>query len=336
MSTNGINDIDSLKRHLQWALKLELSTIPPYLCALYSLQDGSNATIARLIRSVVMEEMLHMALVANLLNAIGGTPRLDAAEYVPGYPTFLPHSDDTFEVHLRPFGPEAIDTFLKIERPAKAGAPAEPDKFHTIGQFYQALKAAFKALDSPRLFVKGRDHYQVTGEQWYYGGGGTPIRVHDLSSARLAIDEIAHQGEGLSHSIFDGDREFGQVDELAHYFRFNEIRLERRYRVGDTPSNGPSGPELPVDWSAVYPMRVDPSAAQYKLEPQIHRVLADFNRSYTGMLLMLHRAFNGSPHLLIEAVPLMYDLKYKAQELMRIPTGDADGSTVGPSFEFAE
>jgi hypothetical protein len=33
-------------------------------------------------------------------------------------------------------------------------------------------------------------------------------------------------------------------------------------------------------------------------------------------------------------VPMMYDLKYRAQELMAVPSGHADGTTVGPSFEY--
>src|SRR5690606_14644850 len=37
-----ITTVASLRTHLQWALELEHSTIPPYLCALYSIPDGSN------------------------------------------------------------------------------------------------------------------------------------------------------------------------------------------------------------------------------------------------------------------------------------------------------
>ena len=69
-----IKTLDSLRSHLQTALEVELSTVPPYLCALYSIKPGANPESSRLIRSVVMEEMLHMTLVANLLNAVGGKP----------------------------------------------------------------------------------------------------------------------------------------------------------------------------------------------------------------------------------------------------------------------
>ena len=175
----------------------------------------------------------------------------------------------------------------------------------------------------------------TTGASFYYGGGGEPIEVVDLASARHAIEEIAEQGEGLDHTIFDGDNQFGQVDELAHYFRFYEIRSGRRFAATDVPKHGPTGPELPVDWSAHYPMAPNPKASDYADQPEIHQLMVGFNRKYTSLLRALDTAFNGTPSALLDAVPLMYDLKYRAQALMAIPTGRKDGTTVGPSFEFA-
>ncbi|MBI4473414.1 MAG: hypothetical protein HY646_12155, partial [Acidobacteria bacterium] len=70
-----IDSIASLRRHLQIAIELEAATIPPYLCALYSTPDGQNRHASGIIRSVVVEEMLHIALAANVLNAIGGHPQ---------------------------------------------------------------------------------------------------------------------------------------------------------------------------------------------------------------------------------------------------------------------
>jgi hypothetical protein len=93
---------------------LEHSTIPPYLCALYSIEPGRNAEATEVVSGVLIEEMLHMTLAANVLNAVGGRPRLDIPQMLPGYPRPLPHSDHSFEISLFRFSPEAIDTFLKI------------------------------------------------------------------------------------------------------------------------------------------------------------------------------------------------------------------------------
>ena len=73
----AIDSLEALRRHLQWALELEHSTIPPYLCALYSIREDANPAAAELVRSVFMEEMLHMTLVANVLNAVGGAHAAD-------------------------------------------------------------------------------------------------------------------------------------------------------------------------------------------------------------------------------------------------------------------
>ena len=38
--------LDDLKENLQTAMELEHSTIPPYLCALYSIKEGKNLMAA--------------------------------------------------------------------------------------------------------------------------------------------------------------------------------------------------------------------------------------------------------------------------------------------------
>src|SRR5947209_5038914 len=69
-----------LKTSLQAAVELEISTLPPYLCAMWSIKNqgvGSPAdSVYRLIDSVVRQEMTHMGLACNLLTAIGGSPRI--------------------------------------------------------------------------------------------------------------------------------------------------------------------------------------------------------------------------------------------------------------------
>ncbi|MFL5997188.1 MAG: ferritin-like domain-containing protein, partial [Streptomyces sp.] len=75
-----IETLDSLREHLQWAIELEHATLPPYLCALYSLDPSRNPDAAEAVGGVFVEEMIHLALAANLLNAVGGPPRLDAPQ----------------------------------------------------------------------------------------------------------------------------------------------------------------------------------------------------------------------------------------------------------------
>ena len=41
-SFTQITTLESLHEHLQWAIELDHSTLPPYLCALYSLDAARN------------------------------------------------------------------------------------------------------------------------------------------------------------------------------------------------------------------------------------------------------------------------------------------------------
>ena len=328
-----ITDLKSLQDHLQEALEIEHATIPPYLCALYSIPEGTNREAASVIRSVVMEEMLHMILVANVMNAVGRKPVLATPGFIKPYPGPLPHSDDSFSVELLPFSERALNIFLKIERPAKAGAPPQPDRFHTIGQFYEAIEEALTRLTDklgPSKVFTGVEADQVPPGRWYYGGGGKVVPVIDLESALRALKEVTDEGEGLDHTIWDGDK----TQELAHYFRFAELRAQRCFLPEDTEKSGPSGPDLPVDFDAVAPMRPNPRSDDYRAHPAIYRQMIKGNRIYTRLLRQLQAAFTGTPDALRDAVPIMYEFRYQAEALMRIPSPLSPGTTVGPSFEF--
>lgn len=261
----------SLYAHLQAALAVELFTIPPYLCALWSLEDGSNPEAHEVIRSVVMEEMLHMTLVANLMNAIKAPDfdrirvhsRKDPKIMYP-YPHKLPQSNpkDHRLINLEKFSPDAIDAFMEIENPREPGAPPEDGKFDTIGQFYEAVAEGFIYLAGPpdkngkpknedKLFVGNKEH-QIPPKQ-YYGSGGFVFSIWNLEYALKAIHEISEQGEGyipeskrtkdgeavavhdLGGAIWDGDDHFGQAPQPAHFYRFQEIKMGQKYKKGDIP-----------------------------------------------------------------------------------------------------
>ena len=59
-----------LEEQLETAIMLEHATIPPYLYAFWSIKD-LESPLALSISEVIKEEMLHMSLACNILNAIG-------------------------------------------------------------------------------------------------------------------------------------------------------------------------------------------------------------------------------------------------------------------------
>jgi CDGSH-type Zn-finger protein len=334
-----ISTIDDLRTHLQWAIALEHATIPPYLCALYSFRPGRNQVATEAIASVFLEEMLHMTLAANVLNAVGGAPVLDAPDFMPRYPAYLPHSADAFLVPLARFSRATIETFMKIEKPEMENAPAETDRFHTIGQFYRAIEDALPRLChelGEKTVFSGDPARQVTPAHLPYRGSGRIIAVYDLQSALAAIDEIEEQGEGLKHDeVWDGDRDMfhPERDEVAHYFRYHELIVGRAYRRGDTPSSGPTGAAFETDWDAVYPMRENPRAEDFAEDSPVRAKMHAFNVVYSDVLRALHHAFNGHPADIFASISGMMDLKTLAVELMQMPTGDG-ATSAGPSFEY--
>ena len=292
-----ITNLDDLGRHLQWALSVELSTIPPYLCALYSITDLTSAAWG-LVRSVAIEEMLHMMQVANMMNAIGARPSL-AAEYLPRYPSFMPHhaAGGPF-MQLQALSSELATTvFMPIEAPeASPDAPPEGDDYQTLGQFYKAVEIGFEnvvhALGEKGVF--GRDTGFQRADTYFGLGGGHLIVVHDLASAKAAIVEITQQGEGATHPRppSPGEERFGGYDhygarpdgtygpilgvpwEMSHYRKFEQL------------ADG----AVPVP--ATYPMQANPPDAP--LGGDVRAVADLFDGSFTLVLQALEQVFTSA------------------------------------------
>jgi hypothetical protein len=341
--------LDDLRLHLRGAVELELLTIPPYLTALYSIHPGANAEAALVIRSVVVEEMLHMTLAANVLNAIGGRPDVTGGGYVPRYPAAIPYHDpSSFRVSLQPFGDDALDVFRAIENPSYpvASPPAAgPDAavpratelarergYRTIGEFYAAIEDGLRTLDAELghdALFSGDPARQVPPEH-YYASGGRVVVVHDLACALEALELIVEQGEGEVTKPRSGEK-FDEEDDLAHYYRFDELRKRRRYRVRDEPGD-PRGPAIELDMDAVYPMR--PNLRVAELRGELRAAAEAFNAVYGRLLGQIQRAFDRHPDELTRAVGTMFELKYAANDLLRTPLPDGSGEHAGPTFEY--
>ena len=82
--------LEDLYPLIQNAIELEHATIPPYLTAMFSIKPGKAQDIWNIIHSIVIEEMLHMTISSNIMNALGGHPSIDNSKFVPEYPGGLP------------------------------------------------------------------------------------------------------------------------------------------------------------------------------------------------------------------------------------------------------
>lgn len=221
-----ITNPQELRQHLDLAIRVELTTVPPYLYAMYSIEDQASEA-ARLIRSVVTEEMLHVALAANLLVAVGGRPDFRDPAMVPVYPGPLPHHVPPLTLSLAPASPDVVrDVFMVIERPEAPGAPPEGDQYETLGQFYYALELAIEDMaERFDLFADIQPDRQLADPRFYApvefdaeDSGGLML-IDDLESACAAIEVVVHQGEGVSDDRYADPAH----QELTHYFKFEKI-----------------------------------------------------------------------------------------------------------------
>ena len=250
-----IRTVTDLHEHLELAIQVELSTVPPYLYAMYSIEDQrSEATL--LLRSIVAEEMLHAVLASNLLLATGGRPRFDSTAYMPEYPSRMPHHRPPLEVGLAPCTEATIrEVFMRIEQPEEHDAPPEPDMYETLGQFYHALENAIVDLSAVGdLFSNAQATAQLSDPSFYAPveddaeDSGGLVLVLDTETAIQAIEIIVHQGEGLSDERWADPSH----QELTHYYKLLQIaeRVSPLGRVRPVPVN-PRTADYPTDLQAV-------------------------------------------------------------------------------------
>jgi hypothetical protein len=322
-----------LQLALQDAIELEHSTIPPYLYALYSLRQNRNAEIAELLKSVVMEEMLHMAIGCNILNAIGGAPRIADPGFVPQYPGHLPGGvEGSLIVGLAAFSKQVVhDTFLVIEEPEEPlhfpvlTMAALIEANTTIGQFYEGIMKQISQLGDG-IFT-GDPKKQLTT-------GFSPLQtmhIHDVESANAAIQLIISQGEGTKTSPLDPEH------ELAHYYRFAEIYYGKK--LIPTPDPGPGRPDYVYGGHAiefnpgdVWPVITNPNLSSYDAGSTSFKLNQEFNRTYTNLLKTLQQVFSGEADRLGPAITFMESMKEQALVLMT--TEVVPGQTAGPTFDY--
>jgi hypothetical protein len=323
----NLGDPGGLQKALQSAIELEHATLPTYLYALYSIEPGRNTEIAGLLLSVILEEMLHMRLACNILNAIGGSPMIDRPGFVPTYPGPLPGGvEGGLVVPLSPFSQDLVENvFMVIEEPEH---PLEfPGRLElapnvTIGQFYTAIGKQIAAAGEG-IFT-GAESLQVTG-----GLGDYHVApITGVASALAAIETIVEQGEGTTKEPLDGE------GELAHYYRFAEISRGRLLVANPSPppAYAYAGDAIPFDPSGVRRLVVNPTRETYAAGSEARQANDNFNYTYTSLLKSLHATFNGQPDELLTAVGLMESCKQQAIDMGTLDVGN--GVMAGPSFGF--
>lgn len=347
-----IEDYESLINHLHQAAQVEMSTIPMYLYAAYSIQTkGHNQwspgiSASRTIVAIAIEEMLHLCLVRNLMVALGAGDRItfNDKHFIPRYPSRMLHRVPDLELHLQACSPQLMkDVFCPLELPKAQDAPPQPDRYQTLGQFYQAIEDGLFRVDAAegtRLwrYAERSTAWQYQRAYWNRDGGGEPVLITNLETALEALHMVVEQGEGVDPGNatvpIDPVNPTPGLDELSHYARF--LRIQNGIEpIGD-----------------VRRVPTDPKLADF--DEAATDLAKLFNAAYGYTLAMLDKLYNlpstfepdtPSPryHLERTFVSAMSGLLYPiADLLMRTPAGklhprsgpDHLPTVAAPTFEF--
>jgi hypothetical protein len=306
-------DVDWLVDAATAAVELEMATIPPYLCARWSITDSGPALTR--VREVVLAEMAHMGTVCNLLKGLGVSP--DITGMAPRYPGPLPGGvRPELTIYLAGFSRDFLENVMKaIEKPEEPLVEAALDEtFTSVGAFYLAIAEALEDL-KPKLDTAGQLVRPEIG-----------ISVlADAATAADAMDRIREQGEGTSASPqFDGT--------TAHYYRFLEI--DKGLELLPTSDGKLHFSDVPVPFPAALPMARVPPDGWANRDPDGQGTLQKFNDIYRRMLEGLKSAWSsGGQQALDDAVSLMRQLSSPARKLMHTPY--QDGMNYGPDFFVA-
>lgn len=332
----GIRQADTPEKlhvYLQNAIELEHSTIPPYLTAMFSLRSGTNHRIGTLIRSIVIQEMLHMSIAANILIAIGGRPQINNPAFIPKYPGPLPMDIGGLIVGIEAFSmPVVKQTFMAIEQPEDEipvrtpGLLEAAETYATIGEFYDAIKAQIRAL-GPSIFVNPTAPPQVVAPHWFPPDKLYPITGPD--SACRAIDLIKLEGEGTALTPYQSP------DDPAHFYKFGSIVAGRE--LVTTPTGyAYAGAAIPFDPDGIWPLKPNCTIAEFAVGTQARTRIEQYAWNYSSLLNALHDAINGEPARLDAAIGAMYDLRVVAVAMMQTVADPQTGQTVGPSYEYVK
>lgn len=356
-----ITTSQELKDHLQTALAVELATIPTYLSGWWTIRNRQKYGDAlRILRSITVTEMRHLAIVANTLIAVGGKPGIRAASLT--FPHRLPMIDTVKLVRLLPFGEAYWNQALAIEQPdpptchpdlvgeyhpetgTLTGTSTDisaivqelpraiPEAYDSLGDFYKAVIEGLHYLvehkGAEAVFPEGR-----LDLQYRHFGGQDNISVRagkdGATDAESLLLDIIYEGEGSPERMWDENR------NLSHYYSFDQLSRQRLYRYGDKPC-APTGGDLalpPAD--DVVQIIDEPMMCKYPKESAAWAAANKFNLFYEKILSNLDIGFSGHPPQVSAAIGQMHQLDTLAQDVLKQRVKESDPAVfAAPTFEL--
>ena len=243
-----LHEASEIEHHLMCCYLYAAFSLKRHDAAWTPAQRDAVAGWRRAITSVAMEEMTHLALVGNLMNALGAAPHLNR----PPFPVDAGPYPAGFVIRLQPFSAATIEHFKFLERPVhealQDGAGFEPARryrravpegrlspgprdYSTVGELYETVAQSLEAFalvhGEAALFI-GDPSLQVDTALAPLPGVAA---VTDLASALAAVTTIVTQGEGAGGENHD-----------SHFMRFCRIGNELAELIAADPAFEPAWP----------------------------------------------------------------------------------------------
>ncbi len=265
--TAAVESRDELLYLLTRASELEHNLACVYLYAGYSLktdvaEGGMTAEEVQAARRwkrqlahVAVEEMLHLAQVANLLTAVGGAPHFARSNF-PIPPQAFPFA---IPIALEPFSQALIERLVCYEMPETGILSPEKEKFYktirervapefdleeamrlqnsvepfdidfrTVGEFYHKIESAFRSIPPERLFI---GPLAAQANPRYLDLPKELVQVTDVESACRGIEMIIEQGEAPTKD--HPDSHFSIFDTIRREYELLSTQAEAEGRVFD-------------------------------------------------------------------------------------------------------
>lgn len=340
---------------LSQGAELEHALMCQYLYAAFSLKTAADGLTPdqierverwrKVILKIAGEEMLHWAVVQNLLAAIGSAPfvsRPHLPHQAQGYPAGV-------QLRLLPFGEPALAHFIFLERPEHVdgvdasvfdtvGVPLEPmradeivprgQEFATVGHLYRScargLAHLADKLGEDKLFI-GPGFHQADESGF---GWPTLGPITNLAQAEAALERIVEQGEGATGDWSD-----------SHYGRFVEVHADYLAMLAEGEGFDPVHPVIGAGMRAVEGIAPD----VYITDPATGACSDLFNAVYELLLQMIARYFafgHETPEERAALADSSVDLMFKAIKplgllLAKLPVGpEHPGATAGANFQL--
>ncbi|KST69497.1 ferritin-like domain-containing protein [Mastigocoleus testarum] len=356
---NPVKTREDLLYLLSQAAELEHSLSCQYLFTAFSLKEFTSEGVSqaqltkinrwrRRINEIAVQEMLHLALVSNLLTAIGGAPYFRRANF----PQAKTYSSLKLQFKLAPFNETTLNRYICFELPNSFDNEEQRDnwtqfcqrirdeellalitalpkpliprkiEYNTIGELYELIRQGFETIGE-KLFI-GPPDAQATGIF------REMIQVKDLNSAMEAIDLIIVQGEGSPSRRDD-----------SHFTKFTKIREEYLTELQSDPNFQPTRPVIENPLLSLQQDNTTPGAniITDSLSRDVAEILVAL---YEVMLQILLRFFahteeNEEQMYILKSafINLMpFGISPLARAITQLPAGeDFPGMNAGPSFE---